>query len=560
VGSKWLTLAFVGSLGLMASAVGTSDNLAVGADDRPAQPTAWSTDERRQALDLLRQAVVAMRANRFESARQLARKAAELNASYTLFDIRPEHVLAEVDRRERSGIVPAPAATASVAGESVSDPATRTSTPRAATEGGDASRRPQAPTTSLTAMPELSLPVDPLTERVEEQADTASPKSEASSQQLKARAIELLDQGLKALDERRLDDAERLARAALSLNAPFDKLEYKPEHLITEVGIARARQRLDATTSAPAMPAEVSLSTTAAAEDAPHATAKIPSAAAAPTSQQVPAATPTATTVAQPPSAGQTVSSAPPAASGRERAERLLQEALVDLREGHDEAARTRLEGALGMIHSAAPRPLAGMLPGAVPSLTTMQPATQADLAQPGMPRAGFPATPPMDKHPDEHDVALKPLHDPFLGDDATTTQKSTPGENSLREPAANFVPLNPTLSLNHPLPKMSDELPQQGPVAPPSTNAGPNITRTQATADPESQAAKAHWPEGQTATAPQSAAPSAAPAASSAQSQASNSPGGSYAPPTSDPYAPASTDTPRPGYFRRLWNAMTGN
>src|ERR1700733_7272773 len=127
VGSKWLTLAFVGSLGLMASAVETSDHLAVGADERTAKSDAWSTDERRQALDLLRQAVVAMRANRFETARQLARKAAELNESNTLFDIRPGHVLAEVDRRERSGVVPAPAATASAAGESASDPATKTS-------------------------------------------------------------------------------------------------------------------------------------------------------------------------------------------------------------------------------------------------------------------------------------------------------------------------------------------------------------------------------------------------------------------------------------------------
>ena len=44
----------------------------------------------------------------------------------------------------------------------------------------------------------------------------------------------------------------------MALQAPFSKLEYKPEYLITEVGIARARLRLDALTSTAAPAAQSS--------------------------------------------------------------------------------------------------------------------------------------------------------------------------------------------------------------------------------------------------------------------------------------------------------------
>jgi hypothetical protein len=180
------------------------------------------------------------------------------------------------------------------------------------------------------------------------------------------------------------------------------------------------------------------------------------------------------------------------------------------------------------------------------------------------MPRAGLPTYIP-DRTRDEHDVALKPLHDPYLGDEPTSTAKCTPAQNSMRETVPSFDPMSSGLSLNRPLPRMNDELHQQ-PVA--SSYPAPAVTRTQAVADGENQAAKVHWPESQPApnsqpriVAPALVAP--APTTPAAQTDA-HSPYSSrnhysYAPQAADPWHNGSAEDQHPGYFRRLWNALKG-
>jgi hypothetical protein len=560
VGSKWLTLVVAGSLGVMAGVSLPSGGVVLAADNAAGtQP--GNTDERRRALELLRQATDALKANRLDAARRLTQQAADLNAAYSLFDVRPEHVLAEIDRREKSGGViagplgagpehevkqaPKPAAALAAVSRESADPF---ETPKADTSLGSASTPVTAPTAKVltSALPAI---------------DPQSPPPD----QVKARAIQMLDHGLQALDEQRLDDAERYARAALALNASFSKLEYKPEYLITEVGIARARQRLDGATSSPNLtasnqaassaataqstarpasqfPPEVSL---AAGREVQPASA-VPSAAAAPPS----------TTSAHGHSPGPSAASVPGAASSRERAERLLQEALTDLRAGRDDVARARIEGALGVIHPGGARPLP-FFPGASPAVTPPRSAPRPDVTQHASPRAGFPAYMP-DRARDEHDVALKPLHDPYLGDEPTSTSKSTAGEKSFRETLPSYAPLNSALSLNRPLPTMSDELHQQPAVAPSSVaSAG----RAQTVADVDSQPARVRWPESQPAPSSQAAVPRApsAPAVPT-DARSSYSLRSAYASPTSDPWVKAPTEEPHPGYFRRLWNALVGD
>src|SRR5580704_14069922 len=100
--SKWLTLLFVSSLGPMVWLCPSSDALGFADDGGPTGYELEGAEVRRRALLLLRQATVEMQANRWDAARSLAKQAANLNATYSLFDVRPEHVFAEIERKERS--------------------------------------------------------------------------------------------------------------------------------------------------------------------------------------------------------------------------------------------------------------------------------------------------------------------------------------------------------------------------------------------------------------------------------------------------------------------------
>jgi hypothetical protein len=539
-------------------------------DDRPATSELGNTEERRRALDLLQQAAAELQANRFDAARRLATQAADLNATFSLFDVRPEHVLAEIERREKAAGGSGAAVNAGSEHEAVQAWKPVNGLVGTAAEAPDPFSWPQvgepAKVGNSSAAAAETVPIAQASS--ERRADSSSAYP-TSPDRLKARAIEILDRGLQALDEKRFDDAERSARAALSLQAAWSKLEYRPEYLITEIGIARARLRLDAATSqsavqsrssiaAPVVVSQPQASAVPQAESsrdatqgpvrpAPVSAQTAGSTRAAPVAQQIPASPGTA--------------SAQGAASSRERAERLLQEALTDLRAGRDDVARCRIEGALGVIHPGVSRPLL-LFPAGSPAVASPQQSTYP----PGMPRA-VPSY-KLDRAADERDVALKPLHDPFLGDEPSSTQKSTAGENSLRESTPQFVRLNPTYTLNRPLPVMTDEMRELA-SAPSSPAVATAAARTQTAADTGNQPANVRWPEGEsTVPASQTAAAGptqegrvTVPVVSPAQPDARWSSGSRvpYAPPATDPWVPGTSDEQRPGYFHRLWNAMIG-
>jgi hypothetical protein len=556
VKSNWLTLAFVVSLGLMAAVGLSNQSWLFAADGAPATSEPGGNDEHGTALELLKQAAAELQAQHLDAAKRLAQQASALNAHYSLFDVRPEHLLAEIERRERAGGPTAkesqidfkpisqaakrgPIATSMVAESTLSaaDPfATSTAENAVPNSTSEPAPKASAALTQLTSVPPADVP--------------------ASSDRIKARAIEMLDLGLQALDEKRIDDADRYARAALSLHAAWNKFEYKPENLITEIGIARASQRLIAAQSQP-VPQSNALSNSgegSIVREANGATEKpVPA----------PAAAPPQNVASQPP----TISAG--ATSPRERAERLLQEAMVDLHEGRDDVARSRIEGALGAIHPTTPR----QLPMSWPSNMTSPAATRP---------AGAPAY-TIDRALDARDVALKPMHDPFLGDDPMLTQKSTAGEKSMREGNPYYVSPNPNYNLNRPLPVIGDDPSQANAANQHSQTAAASTSRIQTIGESQNQAAAANWPETEAAqSGPQKFAPSTLPAASQ---QIASRPYGQiseprvtapiappiqpdpkwsspsrtpYAPPTTDPMAPAPSED-HPGYFRRLWNTMRG-
>ncbi|HET6323915.1 MAG TPA: hypothetical protein VFG04_04375 [Planctomycetaceae bacterium] len=566
--SKWLTLLGVSSLGLTVWLCRPSADGALAADTDATASDLGSADERRRALDLLRQATVELQANRLDEARRLAKQAASLNATYSLFDVRPEHVLAEIERKERAGGVyaktptPVPehhqpesqvvptqkpvSALVAAAGEP-SDPFAppkAAEVPKAGKEStvSDGSKVPEPQKASDAAgLPSRMFPFE------QAAAEQASPPehiaSPPASDRLKARAIEALDRGLQALDEQRLDDADRYARAALALHASFGKLEYKPEYLITEIGIARARLRLDAATSQSASQSQ--RPTTSAERPAQRPAAPAPLAAA-------PA-------VAQPHAAAQASAITGGAASSHERAERLLQEALADLHAGRDEMARARIEGALGVIHPGISRPLP-MFPATDPATVAMpSPTPRQDPPQRAMPRAGLPSYVP-DPRFEEHDAALKPIHDPYFGDEP---RKRTAAEDSLRETLPSDVPMSTSLSLNRPLPRMTDEVPHSTANVSNVAYAPAGVSPPQSTVAPQSQSARVRWPESD--PAPAAAQTAAAPSAQNAapgqpDPRSPSSPRYSFAPVTMKSWKPDPPEEEQPGYFRRLWNALVGD
>jgi hypothetical protein len=667
------------------TAIGPVNGRIARASDDPPSTILGDNSERRQALDLLRQATVALRANRLDDARKLALRASDLNATYSLFDVRPEHILAEVERREQSGGAAAKPATAAALETAAAPEAAPAAAPApkpasALTSAGDESADPFAqpttrepaarPTPPVMATPavmattaETAAPaaaparIAPIATAPASADETAGPLSVIrqapaprpqpspglTDEQLRARAIVMLDRGLQALDEHRFDDADRYARAALALHAQFSKLEYKPEYLITEVGIARARQRLDAitTSAAPAAPAARSLQQqvlptppsqpaptsqqaslsppvthqpyqtqpqpqqhwqspaptqpqqsaavmTASASSSGSAT---PMTSVVPVPTTVPAAPVMAAPVAATPVAATPVPSvasaahpapvAPAAANAqrgvptvRDRAERMLEEAMVDLRAGRDDQARARIQAALSAIYSPANRPLS-MFSSSDPPMTAAGPRYEGP--QPGMPRAGFPNL-TQASATSHTDSVLKPLHDPYSGDEATTTAKSSVTENTLREKNVEFAPMNASLSLDRPLPQMRDELMQ--PAAP---NGGgsrqqPPAYASQATAPNQTAYASQATTPNQTAYASQTASPIQTQSASDAQATnpaaapvpPAAAPGATpsqpgrmvfapYSPTGTAPGVPFNSDAPRPGFLDRVWTAISG-
>jgi hypothetical protein len=435
-------------------------------------------------------------------------------------------------------------------------------------------------------------------------------------EQLRARAIEMLDRGLRALDEHRLDDADRYARAALALHAQFSKLEYKPEYLITEVGIAKARLRLDSLTSTatPAGPAPryqqqvlptpqsqpapssqqasvsppvarqpyqtqpayqtqpqwqpapaqqqsaavVTASASSAGSTAPM-TAVVPvPTAAAPAAPAIAASVPSVASAARPVPVAPTAANAQKGPTIRDRAEKMLEAAVVDLRAGRDDVARARIQAALSAINPPGTRPL--------PMFSSEAPITGAgprlEPPQAGMPRAGFPSYTQANL-PSMKDSVLKPLHDPYLGDEANTTAKSSATENTLRENNVEFTPIGSSLSLDRPLPQMSDELPKPAAAATGAPRPLPSYAspiQTQSATDGQGRPTRVGWPEGDASasgTATNPAAGPVPPAVAPGTAPTNRLVIAPYTPPTTDPMSPSNSE--RPGFFDRVWTAISG-
>ena len=538
---KWHTLAVAGSLGIFASfqplladdnppeiQKSTGDPASIISQISPraaarrsaANPAAQDKNDNQDlSQELLRQAMVELDAKRFDTARRLARRAAALGVASG--SIQPEQLLQEIDRHERGAKV------------------------------------------------------------VVQQASPVAPDTRT---QLKSRAIELLDRGILALDQKRYDDAENCAQMAAQIHVAWDRYDYKPENLLEDV-----RREHSAGSASPSRPiADLAYD--------PRPTTAAASAQPSEWSQRTnpPAYSPTPAAFAAP---AQPVSTAATASGGRTTAQAVLEQAMDDLRAGRDELARLRIEQALNSLagspqsspvasfagYSAAANRPAGLTPGGlVPATPGYTPSTATATFFPV--RRDQPNVAPVAAS--ASDVALKPMHDPFLGDDATTTDKQSAGAQAMRESMPMGATINPVYVSRSSLPVLTDTPVQRIGYDTPAAAASP---RMQAAADTQALNPQLSWlekmsvpipPQGampsaqayagqQTAPQPYAGQPyppvpqprgfNTAPIAQPVSGDVQWQPGRMATPSGTDPTAGNSPDQPKPGFFQKMWGAISG-
>lgn len=567
--STWLTLGLLVSLELFGSPTAARSADLPG-DDSAAAKIA-DTPSRQRAQELLRQATAELNLNHFAAARRLALQAAEIDAPYGLFDARPEHVLAAIDRKEHSfAVVETPGARSDAAAPQ---------TPAAVKAAAGAT--PARPDAQVQGKPAATVPVASVPAATATAASSRHSALVANVGDAKSRAIELLDKGLLALDQKRFDDAERFAHQAAALSVKWARYDYRPENLLDEVRAQRGASILGAETpsvAAPAPypdpisdpfavpPARDSAAASSASATAPHSPAlSTPSVR----STENPAATTEAESEWPPPLAPvkaptpAPVVTVPPAyrsaalAADRTapdktvQAEVLLQQALGDLRQGHNEVAKRRIEGALGLMqapaqHAAAPRTSSLPRPPAASTLYGAYDAT---------------------------DPVLKPVHDPFLGDDLAPVPKRSAAEASPRTAKA-----DPVYQSKRPTPVKQAETIRQASYEAPASPATPTAVssvapRVPVKTDGPPLSPQMGWLEQTSAPITNSARPSFHSPTPSALPYRSTSNPAPVAPPdgrwtsagrasvasSSNPPLDTSNVAEKPGLLRRMWSAIKG-
>jgi hypothetical protein len=512
VRSKWHTLAVVGSLGFFASwnAVADDTSPTTWSDPSTARSAARSsattntgnvaTESRHLVDELVRQALVELDANRFDTARRLAQRAAAISAATGIVSTRPEQLISEIDRKQQRSAVVVPTAP----------------------------RRPDAALRSEVA-----------------------PRSERSH---KAEAIQLLDRGIMALDQKRFDEADSCARQAAQLPVNWDRFDYRPENLLED--IRRERPAVaNAGTPIPASNAPFNARPYAAESTSPVTEySGQPRAAATPAAYQT-----TAPSVAQTPANAN--------AGSRGSAEMLLLQAMDDLRAGNDEMARHRLEQAMSSIApTAQTAPVAsfggsGSRPTLPPNGVLVQGSSPppvyfpARRDQPSM-NAPFSA---------QNDVALKPMHDPYLGDDSTTTDKLSAGVQAMRESTPSGAPINHVYLSGNGTPATDYSTVQRvayessAPQAPP----GYIPPKVQASSEAQSLSPQLNWMERMSMPIPPQGAPPP-----SSYNTAGQTDGRPFNPmptvrppqPTGDSSLGVAPDQPKPGFFEKVWDSIVGD
>lgn len=537
--SKSFTFALAASLGVFGSAgrpcladgngLDRSSDLLIPADGAQAP----RSPQQKRADEYLAKAQAELEAGHFDTARRLAKEAAKMDVTFGLFDMRPEHLLAEIDRRERS-----PHPFNRVVGN----------------------RKVGAPRSLNSAVQSTS---------------AGRMIRSSSSDNLKAQAIGLLDKGLLALEQKRFDDADRLARSASEMGVVWNQGDYRPENLLADItaqrtGVVPANQRTKTVkdgafqlVGASQSPGSASLSNPASPWDStPHAFRGSES----------------HEEVGMPWNDAAKPGALAPSTAGRSAevsadAQKLLEEAGQDLQAGRKEAARQRIARAYELMAST--ESLANAHNRSVPA-TWPSPLSTASASISSVKSNAESRSHARIDAPD--DEVFLPLHDPYLGDQPLHTQKGTATELRLREATPPSTPIgsNDLPTATSP-PRANSQVRQavyndnsRIPKGPERGDASQSVIATAgyASRSPSQSSDMA---------ATNSAKPVAHAHDSSLLTHGEDFKPAKVAPPIavqgryavpgrvpgatpSDPHRRPTPDGERPGFFRRMWGAMTGD
>ena len=225
------------------------------------QPTAAAelpnvSNDKQMAQHLLKQAKAAARKGDLEQARSLALEAKDLNVTYSLFDERPEQVLAQVDRASNNLTIAKGTSKAKAAAKELIDttidsedvPSDATSLVDNAKTAVDSVKGQAAETVRQQATPlktleeEIAVETEQGAARIAAADKTAGKlvnKVQSAEDQATAKvrqqAMTSLQQARQDLQAGRVDTARQKALAAKQLNATFGLWDDRPEALLDEI-------------------------------------------------------------------------------------------------------------------------------------------------------------------------------------------------------------------------------------------------------------------------------------------------------------------------------------
>jgi len=167
-------------------------------------------------------------------------------------------------------------------------------------------------------------------------------------------------------------------------------------------------------------------------------------------------------------------------------------------------------------------------------------------------------------------------MHDPYLGDEPTTTDKSSPGAQTMRESIPLAAPINPVYLNGSSTRSMAEtNLQKVGYDAPatPDTPFSPLPPRVQTAPNAPAITPQIGWLEKMSVPIPPQGAPGGspfnAPAASPGFNPAPIAPavpmdsqwsnGRMSTPSGIDPAIANSPDQPKPSFFHKIWDAISG-
>lgn len=224
-----------------------------------------ANNDKQLAQQLLKQAQSAASQGDLEQARSLALEAKELDVTYSLFDIRPEQVLAQVDRATNNLTIAKGSARAKAAAKELQDAAAPLAKPSNIREPAfDLDEQPTVGTSladnaktaadslknsATDAIRRQATPSKSLEEEIAEETELGAARIAAASKaaskaketedqataKVRQQAMTALQQARQELQAGRIEAARQKALAAQKLNATFGLWDDRPEALLDEI-------------------------------------------------------------------------------------------------------------------------------------------------------------------------------------------------------------------------------------------------------------------------------------------------------------------------------------